>query len=89
MRPCSSPVHSAKISVRFGLTLFAASRRATSIVTAEPDALSSAPLKITPLLTPVWSRWPPVITYWAFNAGSVPSIFAMTLRPKLFLYCSP
>ena len=77
------------MSVRFGLTPLAASRRAISIVTAEPDALSSAPLKITPLLMPLWSRWPPAMTYWAFRAGSVPSIFAMTLRPTLFLYCSP
>ena len=53
MRPCSSPVHRAKISVRFGFAWPAASARAISIVVAAPEALSSAPLKITPLVMPV------------------------------------
>ncbi len=73
--------------VRFGLMVpaLAAMSLAISIVVADPDASSSAPLKTTPFDIPVWSRWPPITITCDFNFGSVPSTLAITLCEILFL----
>ena len=50
-------------------------RRIASIITAEPAALSVAP--VPPCHE---SKWPPIITTSSLSAGSVPGISAITLN---------
>ena len=60
--------------VRFGFTPMAFKMRIASIITAEPAALSVAPVPACHE-----SKCAPIITTSSFKRGSVPSISAMTL----------
>ena len=75
--PCSSPLQSATRIVRRGFTPIAWRMRAASIITAQPMALSVAPVAECHE-----SRWPPSIT--TSSALSVPGISAIALYA-----CSP